>query len=158
MGDSIISGSKLAHLPHLPCVPLIALGLQLGDAGEDVLTHLSQTFAPPVVLRFPPLEETALAVLVHILLLLGGVELLRGDLLRPTFVGDDALLHLLRCSALAREKRVWGDKGQVMQEQEQEYSPILNACHEPTTPLWRVSTTWKTSDFLKLISPLSVWS
>ena len=55
-----------------------------------------------MVLRLPPLEEAALAVLIHILLLLGRIELLGGDLLRPTLVGDDTLLDLLCRPALTR--------------------------------------------------------
>ena len=65
-------------------------------------THLPERLAAPVVLSLPPLEEAALAVLVHVLLLLGGVELLGGDLLRATLVGDHALLHLLGSPALTR--------------------------------------------------------
>ena len=55
-----------------------------------------------MVLSLPPLEEAALAVLVHVLLLLGGVELLGGDLLRATLVGDHTLLNLLGSPALTR--------------------------------------------------------
>ena len=55
-----------------------------------------------MVLSLPPLEEAALAVLVHVLLLLGGVELLGGDLLRATLVWDHTLLHLLGSPALTR--------------------------------------------------------
>ena len=65
-------------------------------------THLPERLAPPVVLCLPPLEEATFAVLIHILLLLGRVELLGGDLLRPTFVGNDSLLHLLCSPTLPR--------------------------------------------------------
>lgn len=40
----------------------------------------------------------------------------------------------------------------------QKYLPILKTCQDPTTPLCRVSTTRKTSPFLKHISPLFGWS
>ena len=48
-----------------------------------------------MILSFPPLEERALVILRHGLLLLGGVELLGGDFLGPGLVGDDPLLDLL---------------------------------------------------------------
>ena len=35
------------------------------------------------------------------------------------------------------------------------FPEILKACQDPTTPLWSVSTTWKTSDLSKDSSPLS---
>ena len=54
-----------------------------------------------MVLSLPPLEEAALAVLVHVLLLLGGVELLGGDLLSSGLVRDDSLLDLFGSPAQA---------------------------------------------------------
>ena len=70
-------------------------------------THLPQRLAAAVVLRLPSFEEAALAVLIHVLLLLGRIELLRGDLLGPALVGNDALLHLLRGAALPRQEGIW---------------------------------------------------
>ena len=64
-----------------------------------MLTHLAQRFTSSVILSLPPLEERALVILRHGLLLLGGVELLGGDLLGPGLVGDDSLLDLLGCAA-----------------------------------------------------------
>ena len=71
-----------------------------------MLAHLAQGFTSPVILCLPPLEEGALVILTHGLLLLGCVELLRGDLLRSTLVGNHPLLHLLSCPALTRQERI----------------------------------------------------
>ena len=38
------------------------------------------------------------------------------------------------------------------------FPDIRSACQDPTTPLCRVSTTWKTSDLSKDNSPLSGWA
>ena len=54
-----------------------------------------------MVLGLSPLEEGALVVLADGLLLLGGVELLRGNLLSPGLVRDHSLLDLLGSSAQA---------------------------------------------------------
>ena len=69
-----------------------------------MLAHLAQGFTSPVILCLPPLEEGALVILTHGLLLLGCVELLRGDLLCPGLVGDDSLLDLLSSAAQAGQE------------------------------------------------------
>ena len=48
-----------------------------------VVAYLPQGLAPAMVLEAFPLEEAALVLLHHRLLLLGRVELLGGNLLRP---------------------------------------------------------------------------
>ena len=122
-----------------------------------VLRYLAQRLAAPVVLRLPTLEEATLAIFIHVLLFLGGIELLRGDLFSAALVRNDSFLDLFSCAALARQEGIWKMRVRGCYTAVP-HSPILKACQEPTTPLCRVSTTWKTSDFLKLISPLSVWS
>ena len=47
-----------------------------------------------MILSLSPFEEGTLVILTDRLLLLGGVELLRGDLLGPGLVRDDSLLDL----------------------------------------------------------------
>ena len=60
-----------------------------------------------MILSLSPLEEGTLIIFTDRLLLLGGVELLRCDLLRSGLVRDDSFLDLLGSAAQPRQEWIW---------------------------------------------------
>lgn len=143
-------------------------------------TDLTQRFRSPMTDPSPP-EKAPPTFRVGCFFLIS-VELSSSKLFGSGFVRNYSFLYFLVvtawniknkvCSSIHYTSPVCGDSLQGLSEKRFIFNqaekksklltifhvPILKTCHDPTTPLCSVSTTWNMSPLRKLISPLFGWS